>query len=467
MPRSAVLTLSFATLLPAGLAWAQASQPDLEARAAWLREHAVSIETIDPALEDDDFADLMPLVDLIGDVQVVGLGEQTHGDGAAFHAKIRLIKFLHEVMGYDVLVWESGMYSCRLVEEAIQGGEPATEAWKKGIFGVWGMSEQVQPLFEYVQATRATDRPLEIAGTDSQMTGQGAGEALKAQLIEVYEQSGSPAALADAFEVIGRNFDLAKFPPLPNHKDIDVAAMDEAAQVVIAELRSDDGAFAAVDARERAFLARSLVNFNAMVEMVYWMVKSRSDEAADDDMFKYASIREPHFADTLVYLAREHYPDRKLIVWAASSHLTYNSRKVEWPDGADGWKFDDSPWDPMGNRVHEALGADFYVIDCIAYEGEIGSVAGWSRPLEAAEPGSIDALCHESGHPYLYVDMRSLPDTEGGAWLRERLVARPRGYGSMRANWGEVCDAFLFTDVMFPSTAFKPAPEPEDESGED
>ena len=46
-----------------------------------------------------------------------------------------------------------------------------------------------------------------------------------------------------------------------------------------------------------------------------------------------------------------------------------------------------------------------------------------------------------------------LPDEEGGAWLRERLVARPRGYAPMRADWGEVCDAFFFTDQMFPSTA--------------
>ena len=38
--------------------------------------------------------------------------------------------------------------------------------------------EQVQPLFEYVDATRKTDRPLEIAGMDAQITGQDTPRAL-------------------------------------------------------------------------------------------------------------------------------------------------------------------------------------------------------------------------------------------------------------------------------------------------
>ena len=149
-------------------------------------------------------------------------------------------------------------------------------------------------------------------------------------------------------------------------------------------------------------------------------------------------------------LARERYPDRKLIVWAASSHLTFESRSVEMR-GEDGWAFDDDEWEPMGNRVRAALGAELYVIDFLAYEGEVGTVFGQPWTLAPAEEGTLDALCHGTGLPYLFVDLRTLPDRAGGAWLRERHVARPRGYQPMRAVWGEVCDALFFTDRMFPS----------------
>ena len=57
-------------------------------RVAFLREQATTVRSIDPA--DDDFSDLEPLRGWIGDARIVGLGEQTHGDGAAFHVTVEL-----------------------------------------------------------------------------------------------------------------------------------------------------------------------------------------------------------------------------------------------------------------------------------------------------------------------------------------------------------------------------------------
>lgn len=57
--------------------------------------------------------------------------------------------------------------------------------------------------------------------------------------------------------------------------------------------------------------------------------------------------------------------------------------------------------------------------------------------------------------------------SDHSAWLRDRLVARPRGDAPMRANWAEVCDGFFFTDVMFPSTLWRPAESTASRDGED
>lgn len=73
----------------------------------WIVEQAVTVRSIDAA--DEDFRDLEPLVDAIGSATVVQLGEPSHGAGSAFAAKVRLIKFLHERMGFDVIAWESGL----------------------------------------------------------------------------------------------------------------------------------------------------------------------------------------------------------------------------------------------------------------------------------------------------------------------------------------------------------------------
>src|SRR5688572_14029768 len=90
----------------ASLLSAQETTADSErhSRVAWLKEHAIGLKSIDPG--DEDFSDLEPLRKAIGAARIVQLGEQSHGDGATFHAKARLIKFLHQKMGFDVLAME-------------------------------------------------------------------------------------------------------------------------------------------------------------------------------------------------------------------------------------------------------------------------------------------------------------------------------------------------------------------------
>src|SRR5262249_28557288 len=112
-----------------------ADVPDA-ARAAWLKSHVAPLRSIDPA--DEDFTDLEPIRKAIGDARVVQLSEQSHGDGATFHARTRLIKFLHQKCGFDVLAFESGLYDCRKAWELLREGKmPAHDAIAQGIFGIW------------------------------------------------------------------------------------------------------------------------------------------------------------------------------------------------------------------------------------------------------------------------------------------------------------------------------------------
>jgi len=56
----------------------------------------------------------------IGNSRIVVLGEESHGDGATFLAKVRLIKFLHQKMGFDVLAWEAGLFNCQEMDAAVR-----------------------------------------------------------------------------------------------------------------------------------------------------------------------------------------------------------------------------------------------------------------------------------------------------------------------------------------------------------
>src|SRR5262245_36889034 len=159
-----------------------------EARITWLKEHAIALRSIDPA--DEDFSDLEPLRKAIGEARIVQLGEQTHGDGATFHAKARLIKFLHQKMGFSVLAMESGLYDCRKAWELLREGKEPYEAVTHGVMGTWTGSKQFQPVIDYLGTNAKSERPLELCGFDCQFTGRASVTHLQADISKVLDTLG-------------------------------------------------------------------------------------------------------------------------------------------------------------------------------------------------------------------------------------------------------------------------------------
>ena len=86
------------------------TEQDEPAEVEWLEDNASPI-SVSPSVTD--FSDLAGFRDAIGSSRVVLLGEQSHGDGTTFLAKTRLIQFLHQELGFDVLAFESGLFDLK------------------------------------------------------------------------------------------------------------------------------------------------------------------------------------------------------------------------------------------------------------------------------------------------------------------------------------------------------------------
>jgi erythromycin esterase len=165
------------------------SRPEASAAEPSLRDIVSPLRSIE--FGDTDYADLRPLEKSIGGATIVLLGEQTHGEGSTFKAKTRLVRFLHEKMGFDLMVLESGMYDCVKAWREARAGDSLHRALQGSAFYMYAESREMKPLFDYIDAQRVSGRTLEFTGMDCMNTGKLSQDSLILDLEAFFISGGS------------------------------------------------------------------------------------------------------------------------------------------------------------------------------------------------------------------------------------------------------------------------------------
>jgi erythromycin esterase len=431
--------LAAATLVAADGFLGNESPPVPTEPVEWFASHAIRVSSVDPA--DTDFADLRPLRKVIGNSRMILLGEQSHGDGTAFLAKTRLIEFLHQEMGFDVLAFESGLFDMRKAWQAMAAGRDPREAFGIGVFDLWAGSAEVQSLIGYLGRTAATDHPLELAGFDSQFTASGSQDFLLPDLEAFLKAEGSPLLVDVRWPGVRQTLVslLNMYRRKPPKED------QERFQQVVAETREWLGGHEAGQAvSERQFWSQVLKSVASEATRTWTWDRNKRDREA-------ACYRDEQMADNLIWLADRWYRGRKIIVWAATFHNVRNIRQIDsqTPD------LDYSKWVTMGHRVWEALGDDVYSLGFTAYAGQ---KAEWMEPVAYSLPrpthGSMEDLMGRAGLRDAIIDFRGAGPAR--VWLSKPMIARPFGYREMKADWTASLDGMFFDRLMKRSTPARP-----------
>lgn len=124
--------------------------------------HSLSLDAL-----NSDSADLDFLAKMVGDARIIQLGESAHGVAQFNGLKSTVIRYLHEHMGFDVLAFETSLLDCWRLGTARP--RTALNHLETCAFGVW-WTEEVLDLFEYIEGTHETSRPLRVVGFDIQFS---------------------------------------------------------------------------------------------------------------------------------------------------------------------------------------------------------------------------------------------------------------------------------------------------------
>lgn len=355
-----------------------------------------------------------------------------HGVSEFDMVKVRLIKFLHQEMGFDVIAFESSLFECFYANENAPDLSPI-DIMRNSIFGVWHAHETLV-LFDYIKSTQGTDRPLILAGFDVQISSNRG----------VRDRPGFLSAVIDSID-----HNLASWVHW-----IDSSFVYQATQGINFQgfINSSGDAYASIyqdvvdfvdanidtlravhkDNPLRPLIARqtawSMTRFIAMMKVLH-------------SINQYSYLRDEAMAENVDALVEELYPGKKIVIWAHNFHIRHDQSGVQGDTyGAE----------TMGTYIAQRHRPDLYTVGLYMYRGRAAYNNRSTYVLWPPVENSVEAIFYQTRCKYVFIDMLGEQQDEGNAWMFGLTPVKTWGTKNLVMKPRNQYDAIVFIDTVNP-----------------
>lgn len=343
------------------------------------------------ALVDTNGDDLAPLRRAIGSRRIVLLGENGHGVSEFASLKARVVRDLHDRLGFDIVAFESGYYDCARADFRLLD-RPAAGAWRDCLAYTFEQAGML-PVFQLAHDRRSAGHAFTIGGIDLQT--QGATTATRPQFLRESINGVGLAALADS-----------------------VAAADS----TLIRYASSGGDTL------RAWLVENGSQTLALFERAaprlsgtaHWSMESASAllsrllaRVADSSSAAFFAARDEWMARTVAQLADSTGRSRKIVVWLHNDHARYG----EWtsPNGSVL---------ATGARLRARYPNDVFSVGFFMGHGQIANNSRVTREVGPIPPDGIEEMFDRSAFAASLLTLIGAPPVVASWAAREQRYLR-------------------------------------------
>lgn len=358
-------------------------------------------------LEQCSNEDLLPLKTSIGNARVVFLGEQDHGDAATFQAKTRIVKYMHEQMGFDVLLFECDFWALEKIWQEQSKDSSYVNKLIENSYKVWAACQQTQDLYAYIAKSARSTNPLISSGIDCRHA-------------SAYSKKNYLKELNICLRING----ILEHDSLNAHRFLSLCSL-----FIEKEYKCK------FSKEEQAF-------FNSFLEMTvpkiqdpFWKQDLISMQGAANNVWEIkkeqSTQRDEYMAKNLLWFIQTRYPDKKIMVWAQSSHSAKNIDLLAHANKLT-----------LGSEVYKAIGNKMYNLAFTSLEGKSGRVGAKPFKVGKVKEKSLEYYLAQNASEYAFVSFKDMD-------VKEAFYAKLFWHRSISTNWSKLFDGVFYIKEMY------------------
>ncbi|WP_025664085.1 erythromycin esterase family protein [Aquimarina megaterium] len=351
---------------------------------SWIKDQSILVNDVKA---ETGLTDLSSIKSIFKDVQIVGLGETSHGTKEIFQMKHRMLEFLVKEMGFTIFAIEASHVGCKPINDYVLKGKGIIrDALTAQGFWIWN-TEEVIDMIEWMRnynLSVSENKKVKFIGVDTQMVGLDLAYERISDFVKKTNTNGLLIIDVDAL--------FKKLKNNPNRNDMSLQR--QKLYTLLSYLILNKAKL--VDQTSKQIYEQIISDLRKIIQGVE--VGDRKYRKAFD-----INIRDEYMAQTVLEILQNEKPGAKMVLWAHNTHISKNIKtKVSGKAR------------PLGSILKEYIAEKYYAIGFSTNQGSFRAMNYNAKEkkydknavftLPPAKEGSLDWYFAQADKDIFFID---------------------------------------------------------------